>query len=208
MRTEDLPPDELIELVRQAQSGDLAAFNGLVVHYQRRIYNVCFRTMGNAEDAADATQDAFLSAYRNLATFRGPLEGFHAWLVRIAVNACYDLLRKQKRRPADSLERLQDLRQEDAERGAFAPDPSPGPEQRAMDSETARRIQDGLGKLSPEQRMTVVLCDIQGLTYDEVARALGVELGTVKSRLSRARVALRDFLAQKGELPASTRRLE
>src|ERR687888_1501085 len=93
-------------VVRAAQQGEMLAFNRLVHHYQRQVYNVCFRTLGNAEDAADATQEAFLGAYRGIGSFRGTPEGFRPWLLRIAVNACYDQLRRRKRRPAESLDAL------------------------------------------------------------------------------------------------------
>ncbi len=193
-----------------ARRGDLAAFNHFVRRYQRQIYNLCFRMLGNAEDAADATQEAFLHAYRGLSGFRGPADGFVSWLVRIAANGCYDQLRRQQRRPSESLERLI---QEPGEDGAplqrVEPrDPSPGPDARAMSAETARRIQAGLDALSPHLRLTVVLCDVQGLRYEEAAAAMQVELGTVKSRLSRARVQLRAYLVAHGELPAAARRLE
>jgi RNA polymerase sigma-70 factor (ECF subfamily) len=194
--------------VEAARGGDLGAFNTLVRHYQRRVYNLCYRTTGSPEDAADATQEAFLHAYRGIGTFHGPADGFLPWLLRVATNACLDQLRRRKRRPASSLEALDEdegLRFD--ARDALA-DPAPGPEGQALGNETARRIQDGLQRLSDEQRMTVVLCDVQGHSYEEVAAMMGVELGTVKSRLSRARASLRDYLAANGELPAMVRRLE
>lgn len=199
-------PSELC--IQQAQQGDLAAFNELVLYYQRRVYNVCFRTIGQADDAADATQEAFLHAYRAIGEFRGSVGGFQAWLLRIAVNACYDGLRRRKRRPASSLEALQE-----SPDGELAPtfqpvDSGPGPEQRALTAETARQVQDGLDTLSADQRMVVVLCDVQGLNYEEAAGVLGIELGTVKSRLSRARAVLREYLSVRGELPAAARRFE
>src|SRR6267142_4122780 len=97
---------DLEPALRAAQRGEVAAFNSLVQVYQRQVYNICYRTLGNAEDAADATQDAFLSAFRGLKTFRGPASGFRAWLVRVAVNACYDQLRRRQRRPSESLDAL------------------------------------------------------------------------------------------------------
>ncbi len=101
-------PASLEPALRAAQRGEVAAFNTLVHAYQRQVYNICYRTLGNADDAADATQDAFLGAFRGLKTFRGPITGFRAWLVRVAVNACYDQLRRRQRRPADSLDALAD----------------------------------------------------------------------------------------------------
>jgi RNA polymerase sigma-70 factor, ECF subfamily len=194
--------------LRAAQRGEVAAFNVLVDAYQRQLYNVCYRTLGNAEDAADATQDALLSAFRGLKTFQGPAAGLRGWLLRIAINACYDQLRRRQRRPTDSLDHLGPA---DGE-GELNPadrlaDPNPGPEQSSLGTETARVIQDAIDRLAPDQRMTVVLCDVQGLSYEEVAQVMSVELGTVKSRLSRARALLRDVLTQKGELPASSQRL-
>src|SRR4030088_2428403 len=93
-------------LLRSARGGDVAAFNGLVQLYQRQLFNVCYRTLGNPDDAADATQDALLSAFRGLKTFNGPASGLRGWLLRIAVNACYDQLRRRQRRPTDSLDAL------------------------------------------------------------------------------------------------------
>jgi RNA polymerase sigma-70 factor (ECF subfamily) len=196
-------------LLRAAQGGSAPAFNTLVVTYQRQLFNVCYRTLGNSEDAADATQDALLSAYRALKTFHGPAAGLRSWLLRIAVNACYDHLRRRQRRPAESLDALGagDTEHEISAAERLA-DPAPSPEQRSLSAETAHTIQMAIDRLSPDQRLTVILCDVQGLSYDEAAEAMSVELGTVKSRLSRARVQLRDLLVAKGELPSSPQRLQ
>ena len=194
--------------LRAARRGEIAAFNRLVEHYQRQVYNLCYRTLAHPEDAADATQEAFLLAYRGIASFRGAPEGFRPWLLRIAVNACYDQLRRRKRRPGDSLDALAGHADEEPGPAERLPDPAPGPEQQALTSETARRIQAALARLSPDQRLTVVLCDVQGLSYEEAAQVMAVELGTVKSRLSRARAQLRDLLLAAGELPSAARRLE
>jgi RNA polymerase sigma-70 factor, ECF subfamily len=191
--------------LRAAQRGDVAAFNTLVEAYQRQVYNVCYRTLGNADDAADATQESLLSAFRGIAAFNGPALGLRGWLLRIAANACYDHLRRRRRRPSESLEA-------DAERENSAvdrvSDPRPGPEQQSLTAETARHIQEAIDTLPPDQRLTVVLCDVQGLSYEEAAQVMSIELGTVKSRLSRARSQLRVLLAQKGELPAASPRLQ
>ena len=203
-------PGAVEAALRAAQCGDLAAFNRLVQLYERQVYNVCYRMLGNVEDAADATQDAFLGAYRGLKTFRGPAAGFRPWLLRVAMNACYDQLRRRRRRPVDRLDDTERTNPGSEEPSAAErlPDPDPGPEQRALSAETAGRIQAALARLSPEQRLTVILCDVHGLSYEEAAAAMAVELGTVKSRLSRARAQLRDLLAALGELPAAGRRLE
>ncbi len=192
-----------------AQGGDVAAFNSLVIEYQRQIFNVCYRTLGNREDASDATQDALLSAFRGLKSYQGTPPGLRGWLLRIAVNTCYDQLRRRQRRPVESLDApsaADPARQTSL--GESVPDPGAGPEQRSLTSETARQIQTALDQLPPDQRLTVILCDVQGLSYDQVAQAMAVELGTVKSRLSRARAELRELLAAKGELPGASQRLQ
>jgi RNA polymerase sigma-70 factor (ECF subfamily) len=195
--------------LKAAQQGQVAAFNTLVEVYQRQIYNVCYRTLGNAEDAADATQDALLSAFRGLTSFSGPAAGLRAWLLRIAVNACYDQLRRRQRRVSDSLDAPgQTEPDQDTSPAERLADPRPGPEQRSLSAETARHIQQAIDCLPSDQRLTVVLCDVQGLSYDEAAQVMSVELGTVKSRLSRARAQLRVLLAEKGELPAAAARIQ
>jgi RNA polymerase sigma factor (sigma-70 family) len=200
---------EIGQALRDAQGGDVAAFNTLVLVYQRQIYNVCYRTLGNAEDASDATQDALLSGFRGLKSFQGGAGGLRGWLLRIAVNTCYDQLRRRQRRPVESLD-APSLADPDRETslGEHLPDPGMGPEQRSLSSETARHIQAALDHLAPDQRLTVILCDVQGLSYEEAALSMSVELGTVKSRLSRARAQLRESLAAKGELPAGSQRLQ
>ena len=209
MRTVQPDSGTLEPALRAAQRGDVAAFNTLVLTYQRQLYNVCYRTLGSPDDAADATQDALLSAFRGLRTFNGPASGLRAWLLRVAINACYDHLRRRQRRPTDSLDALgsNDPDQESSIADRLA-DPGLGPEQRSLGAETARNIQEAIDRLPPDQRLTVVLCDVQGLSYDEAAQAMSVELGTIKSRLSRARAQLRDLLVEKGELPAASQRLQ
>jgi RNA polymerase sigma-70 factor (ECF subfamily) len=187
--------------VEAARRGDVDAFNLLVELYQRLAYNVAYRTLGSPEEACDAMQDAFLSAFRALGEFRGG--SFKAWLLRIVVNACYDQLRRRQRHPTSSLDAL-------AEEGEattnMPPDPGPGPELEVLRGETAEVIQQALGNLATDQRVVVVLCDVQGLSYEEAAAALEVPVGTIKSRLSRARAHLRDELAARGELPAAVLR--
>src|SRR4051812_29321124 len=160
-------PASLEPVLHAAQQGDVAAFNTLVGLYQRQVYNVCYRTLGSAEDAADATQDCFLSAFRGLKTFRGSPGAFRGWLLRIAVNACYDQLRRRQRRPTDSLDALAEPDEVSAAERIV--DPEPSPEQQALSAETKRQIERAMDGLAPEQRLTVVLCDVQGLSYDEAA---------------------------------------
>jgi RNA polymerase sigma-70 factor (ECF subfamily) len=199
---------DLEATLRAAQRGDVTAFNSLFQVHQRTVYNVCFRTLGNPEDAADATQDALLSAFRGLKAFNGPAGGLRGWLLRIAVNACYDQLRRRQRRPTESLDVLGADPGHPPTAAERAIDPRPGPEQHSLSAETARHIQDAIDGLPPDQRMTVILCDVQGLNYEETAQIMAVELGTVKSRLSRARAQLRVALTEKGELPGRSARLQ
>jgi RNA polymerase sigma-70 factor (ECF subfamily) len=187
-------------VLEQARAGDMDAFNRLILAHERRVYSLTYRTLGNAEDAADATQETFINAFRAIRTFRG--EDILPWLLRIAVRCCYDQLRRRKRRREDSLGgETEDTSQN------FPTAPELGPEHSAMRAETASAIEQALQLLSDEQRMIVTLCDVIGLTYEEAASAAGLELGTVKSRLSRARARLRDLLRARGELPGAPERL-
>lgn len=193
------------ELIGLAKQGDLLAFNRLITSNQTRLFNVAYRIMGDQSDAADATQEALISAFRKLNSYRGG--SFRAWLMRIVTNACYDELRRRKRRPAVSMD---DLGEETLEADGFGDGllraPQEGPEAAAMRSELARAIQDCLDRLPDEFRMVAVLADVQGYEYREVAEVLGKPLGTVKSRLARARARMRDCLQRHGELlPASLR---
>lgn len=191
--------DELSQ-VEAARRGDVDAFNQLIERYQRPAYSLAYRTLGEAEAAADATQEAFLSAFRAVHDFRG--QSFKAWLLRIVVNACYDELRRRQRRPAASLEAMA----EQTEVELRSSDAIHGPEATAARYETAEVIQQALQRLPPDQRMVVVLCDVQGMSYEEAAVVLDVAMGTVKSRLSRARARLRDELVARGELPRTVER--
>lgn len=200
--TGDVSDVEEARYLEAARRGDLAAFNWLVLRYQVRVYNLCYRMLSDADAAADATQDAFLSAYRAMARFRG--EQFKTWLLRIATNACLDMLRRQKRRPSQSLERWHDAPGEEPEPLQVPDlDANVDPEARALRAEVAAAIQIGLDGLPEDQRLALVLVDVQGLTYDEAAAISGANLGTIKSRISRARGKMRDYLLERGILPAS-----
>ena len=194
-----------VELLRQAQRGDLEAFNRVVLEHQTRAFNVALRVLGDGEAAADATQDAFLSAYRNLRSYRGG--SFRAWLLRIVTNACYDELRRRKRRPATSLEELgPETEDGEPEVEAWLASTADGPERLSERTELVHAIQNCLDRLPDEFRIVAVLADVQGYNYDEVSSVIGKPLGTVKSRLARARARLRDCLQRHGELlPAAFR---
>jgi RNA polymerase sigma-70 factor (ECF subfamily) len=184
-------------LIRSAQGGHLESFNCLIQVYQDTLYNQAYRLMGDPDSAADAVQEAFISAYRSLGSYRGG--SFRAWLLRIVTNACYDEIRRRKRRPTTSLEPLDDAGEE-VESPHWMADPSGTPEDSVERVELARAIRGCLGDLPEEFRSVLVLIDMQGLDYSEAAQAIGAPLGTVKSRLARARLRIRDCLRGFGEL--------
>jgi RNA polymerase sigma-70 factor (ECF subfamily) len=191
-------------LISAARQGDLEAFNSLVLAYQDMVYSQAYRMMGECEPAEDATQDAFISAFRKLETYRGG--SFKAWLLRIVTNLCYDELRRRKRRPTTPLEPLDDD-DEEIESPRWLADTGASPEESAERLELVRVLQHCLDNLPPEFRAVVALVDIQGLDYVEAAMAVGIPLGTVKSRLARARLRLRDCLQVDRELLPDSYRL-
>lgn len=192
-------------LIREAQRGNLDAFNSLVIHYQDILFNTALRILGDDDQAADAAQDAFISAFRNINTFRGG--SFKAWLLRTVTNLCYDELRRRKRRPSIPLE-IESDEGEEIESPRWLADPNLSPEQEAEADELEHAIQHCLDALPTEFRAVVVLADIQGLDYTEVASSVRVPLGTIKSRLARARLRLRDCLQGFAELLPAAFRLE
>ncbi|MGH2487124.1 MAG: RNA polymerase sigma factor [Ktedonobacterales bacterium] len=197
-------------LVTRSQGGDTRAFNQLVERYQSGAYALALRMVGEPETAADITQDAFFSAYRAIASFKGA--SFRAWLYRIVSNGCYDHFRAQSRHPATSLDAALEpdldaaLPGGEGRLGAALTDPEYDPERIALRAEVVEQIQRALLRLAPDQRLAVILCDVQGLPYDEIARIMRTAPGTVKSRISRARANLRVILAREAELFGPGRR--
>lgn len=192
-------------LIEQAREGSLEAFNRLVIVYQDRVFNLAARMLGDDDAAADVTQTTFLSAYRNLSTFRGG--SFRAWVMRMATNACYDELRRRKRHPAISLEPVNE-EDEEIESPTWLADDAVSPEGALEQSELEEALQTCLQGLPEEFRAVVILVDIDGLDYQEVAVSSGAPLGTVKSRLARARLKMRDCLRKYWELLPSIYRLD
>jgi RNA polymerase sigma-70 factor (ECF subfamily) len=188
-------------LIDSARKGDARAFNQLVLLYQGMAYNVAYRILSDPDAASDATQDAFLSAFKAMRKFRGG--SFKAWLLRIVTNACYDQLRRKQRRPTSSLDDLP----VEADHSYYMHDPAERPDEYVERQELNQMMQAGISTLPVEQRTVLVLSDIQGLSYKEIAAVTGISLGTVKSRLSRARARLRDYLVQQRELLPSRYRL-
>jgi len=195
-----------ISLIHQSKEGDLDAFNRLVLHYQDMVYNQAFRMISEPDAAEDATQDAFIIAFRKIHTYRGG--SFRAWLLRIVTNLCYDELRRRKRRPVTALEPV-DHDDDEIESPQWLSDPSESPEQKAERFELARALQGCLNDLPEDFRNIVALVDIQGLDYVEAAQVIQSPVGTVKSRLARARSRMRDCLKGFWELlPPSFRLME
>jgi RNA polymerase sigma-70 factor, ECF subfamily len=179
-------------LVEAAMAGDLDAFNELVRLYQDYLFALCVRVVNDREAAADAVQEAFFSAYRNLSRFRG--DSFRSWLTRIALNAATDVLRLRKRRPSEPYPEWED--------DAWQPpaDAADAPERQALRRDAARLLSRALATITADQRTAIVLYDVEGYDYQEIAQITGVSLGTVKSRIHRGRLALRDLLADDMEL--------
>ena len=188
-------------LITSARKGDVRAFNQLVMLYQSMVYNVAVRVLGDPDAAADATQDAFLSAFKAMGRFRGG--SFKAWLLRIVTNACYDQLRVKQRRPTSSLDDLP----VESDHTPYLHDPAEKPDEFVERQELNHMIQVAISTLPVEQRVVVVLSDVQGLSYQEIAQATGLSLGTVKSRLSRGRAKLRNYLVEQRELLPTRYRL-
>jgi RNA polymerase sigma-70 factor (ECF subfamily) len=179
-------PDD-VELIRKFKKGDILAFDQLVLKYQDKIYGLCRYMLGNAHDAEDAAQDTFIKAYRNLNHFR-PDASFYTWLYRIAANTCLDY----KKRPFfESIFKSSD---EDEDFFQEPVSDEPSPEKMYEDKQLGLVLRKGLGKLSSKLRVVIILKEIEGLSYEEIAEVLEVSVGTVKSRISRAREELKKIL--------------
>ncbi len=179
-------------LIAQSRAGDLDSFNAIVDMYQGQVYGVALRMVRDAALAEDLAQEAFISAYRNLNQYRGG--SFKAWLLRITRNATLDSLRKSQRRPSESLD--ENMITFEAE--LVSPDATP--DEAILNAELGDHIKDVMADLHPDQRMAIVLIDVEGLSYEEAAETMAVSIGTVKSRLSRARGRMREALLADPEL--------
>ena len=185
------PNHEDERLVQEAQAGDLDAFNTLVVRHERAVYGVCLRLLRDPALAEDATQDAFIRAWTAIGSFRGGL--VRPWLLRIATNRTYDILRAQTRRPAQSLDaQLFEIEPEWTTQSAGAE----LPESFIARSELSSHLESALGELPADQRLAIILSDVQGFAYEEIADVMNVAVGTVKSRISRGRGRLRTLLLE------------
>ena len=183
--------------MRRVLEGDVNAFETLVVEYEKNVYAITQRMTGNAEDAADMTQETFIKAYNSLSSFRGDSK-FSVWLYRIATNVCLDFLRSRSRKPTVSLSMEDD---DGEEMQMDVADESQSPEvllERGLTRDAVRR---GLNALPPDYRQILLLREIQGLSYEEISDVLSLEVGTVKSRIFRARKRLCAFLLEDGNIP-------
>lgn len=184
-----MTPDEL---ARAAAKGDIDAFETLLGLYQNKVYGLALRMCGSEEDAWDVAQEAFLAAWRALPGFRGE-SGFSTWLYRLTANAAIDCLRREKKRRGE-------LSIEGGELPLSLPDAGPGPQEAAEGGELRAAVGAALARLTDQHRTVLILRELQELSYEEIAGALGLDLGTVKSRISRARKALRKILLEDGNL--------
>ena len=185
-------------LVDAARRGDEAAFESLVRLYEKRVFALAVRMCGNSEDAAEAAQEAFLAAWQGLRFFRGD-SSFSTWLYRLTSNACVDLLRREGRHRSVAASSLDD----DGELNRDVPDTAPSPQEEAERRELRAQIEEGLRALSPEHRQVLILREMHQLSYDEIADTLDLDVGTVKSRISRGRKQLRNFLLRSGNFLAA-----
>ena len=179
------------QLIRRAQQGDNVAFEELLLLHQKKVYNLCLRMSANPDDALDLSQEAFIKAWRALGQYQFEAS-FSTWLFRLTSNVCIDFLRRKKRRQETSLTESYDDSDEGAE--LSVPDAQPGPEQQAMTNETKIELARAMEQLSPEHREILQLRVIEDLQYEQIADILGVRVGTVKSRLARARLSFRKIL--------------
>jgi len=175
-------------LIEQSLAGEVRAFNQLVEVYQGMAFSVAYRLLHDGDSAADALQDSFVKAFRALESFRGG--SFKSWLMRIVTNTCYDMLRANKRRPTDSLDDLP----VDQDHAQQLIDPVASPEDQLEQGELQALIGRAINALPEDQRLALILCDVEGYAYDEIAQITGANMGTVKSRISRARGRVREIL--------------
>lgn len=205
MQANQLEAAQASQLVARAREGDREAFDGLVELYAARLYNLALRITGSPEDAEDCVQEAFLKAFSGIRKFRGE-SAFSTWLYRVAINVSVECARKRARKPAAASELIHASGGDGApadfeEVGRAAPEASPATPEEALIAHQRREVVlKAIDGLPQHQRVALVLCDLQGLSYEDIARVTNTRVGTVKSRLNRARLMLRERLADHMEL--------
>ena len=186
------------KIIEKVLGGDANAFEDLVLKYEKTVYNLALRMMGDRDDASDMTQEAFIKAYGSLSSFRGDSK-FSVWIYRITTNVCLDFLRSKSRKQQVSLTVSDD--DEDAQ--LDIPDPKADPEQQLIKKISMQSVEEGLKTLPDKQRQILVMRELGGMSYAEIGKALSIEEGTVKSRIFRARKRLCTFLLDSGNIPES-----
>lgn len=194
--------DETV-LIQKSQQGDMDAFEQLLLRYEKKVYTIAYKYMGNHEDASDLAQEALIKAYQSIGSFRGE-SSFGTWLGRITANKCLDELRRRKRIQVTSLDDEVELEEGSVQKELAAPGDTP--EEHTMRQETVQYVQSMLNSMREEYRMVLVLRELEGYSYEEIAQQLSCSLGTVKSRISRARNYLKEqILADKKEKGSQNR---
>lgn len=193
------------KLIMRAIQGNLDAFNQLVVIYQTAVYNTAFRIMNDSEAADDIAQTAFISAWQHMGSFKG--DSFKPWILRITINACYDEIRRLRRHPSTPLEPVSEENEEN-EDAVWLTDPSLQPDELSLQKDTMATVADCMGSLPEEYRIVLQLIDVHEFNYQDAADMINKPLGTIKSRLLRARLRMRSCLESKGELYHSQNRTD
>lgn len=185
------------DLIQRLQKGDREAFNELVTQYEKQIINIAYGMLSDREDALDAAQEVFIKVYKNISSFKGQ-SSLTTWIYRITANVCNDILRKRQR-SAKTIS-LYPSDDDEENRQSEIADNAPTPEVALEQSEAQKAVREGIASLSDDFRAVLTVCDIDGRSYDEASQILGLPTGTIKSRLNRARNALRKKLSEKREL--------
>lgn len=178
-------------LVNKAKKGNIAAFEELIITHETRIYNIAYRMFNNEEDAKDLSQEIFIKVFENIRKFKGN-SSFSTWLYRIATNLCIDELRRRKGKETYSID--EEIETDEGNMKREYSDTNPNPEEIAMKKEEKHHIDNAINNLSEDHKAAIILRDLQGFEYNEISKILGCSLGTVKSRISRARIQLRELL--------------
>ena len=187
------------EWIRQSKNGDADAFSQLVILYEKRVISFAFRMLKDSHEAEDAAQEAFLRAWKHMDSFR-PDASFYTWILSITNRICLDILRKKKRTGEHKYISIQQAPEGEDEYAIQIEDTAPGPDEAYRQKSAMQVVEQAIGKLSEEHRAVILMRDINGMEYDEIAKTTGTTLGTVKSRISRARLALRKILEKNMEL--------